>query len=663
MKNKSILIVEDEFIVAHDLRLTLEREGYVIDGVADSFKEAVNQIQLHRPDLVLLDIHLKGKQTGIDLAVVLQKSNIAFVYLSANSNQQILEAAKATEPYGFLVKPFREKDLLVTLDIAFYRHKHSLESELRKRKQLEKQLEVISIITENEREKLLQTALAIQPHIPFDYISVSRNDSGGDGYHGYSFLRIGFEQYQEIGTAQLVTISGLKENELRTILAASPIEEKAGWYNNDEFKTVCRNNPLKRLFAKNFQLESNIEIPLAASTGALYSLSLFSHKSNMYDAGHLSILLPLQILLVKILDSCLFPGAPPVEKKEVANQHLYSETTIPGFEGIIGRSPQLLSVLDLVTQVAPLNTSVLITGESGTGKEMIADRIHHLSDHKGKPFVKINCAALPATLIESELFGHEKGAFTGAMDRKTGKFEQADGGTIFLDEIGEMSLDMQVKLLRVLQEREIERIGGRSAIKINVRVIAATNRNLEKEVAEGRFRLDLYFRINVFPIQLPPLRERQPDIQHLANYFANEISRRFNKPYSGISEEMMDALLAYSWPGNIRELENVMEQTIILNNGINPLVLKRTLHPIAVENSKKVAGNTGETELKTMTDVKNLQHETEREYLISVMKKSNGRIRGAGGAAERLNLKPTTLESKLLKLGITKDDYSNNFGV
>jgi DNA-binding NtrC family response regulator len=662
MKKKRILIVEDEFIVANDLRLTLLNAGYAIDGIASSFKEATHLISINQPDLVLLDIHLKGKETGIDFAALLQKRNIAFVYLSANSDQQILEAAKATDPYGFLVKPFREKDLLVTLDIAFYRHEHTLAAGARKKKQLENQLEAISTISDNRHGKLLQTVLAMQPHIPFDHICIYRRATLEHEYSTYSMLRIGFEQYQEIGDEQLSIISGLKKNELQTIFAASPVEEKAGWYNDNDFKTLCRNNPLKRLFAKHFQLASNIELPFTAGHGISYSFSLFSTKSNVYDAEHLSILQFLQPQLSGILTS-FFASGPAGAGQEQATKSGNASGTIPAFEGVIGNSPQLLNVLDMVTQVAPLNTSILITGESGTGKEVIADCIHRLSDKKDKPFVKVNCAALPPTLIESELFGHEKGAFTGAMDRKIGKFEQADGGTIFLDEIGEMAIDMQVKLLRVLQEREIERIGGKSTIKIDVRVIAATNRNLEREVALGKFRLDLYFRINVFPVNLPPLRERQQDIKPLSDHFARQLSQRFHKPYNGFSTETLETLQAYSWPGNIRELENTIEQTVILNTGNDPLVLKRPLHAIHLKNEALSQKSSVEPVIKTMKDIKTLKDDTERDYILAALKRANGRIRGTGGAAEILHLKPTTLESRIAKLGILKEEYSNNFGV
>ncbi len=321
----------------------------------------------------------------------------------------------------------------------------------------------------------------------------------------------------------------------------------------------------------------------------------------------------------------------------------HTDTNAPGFEGIIGNSHLLLNVFDQITQVAPFDTAVLILGESGTGKERIAECIHNLSPRKGKALVKVNCATLPATLIESELFGHEKGSFTGATDKRTGKFEQANGGTIFLDEIGEMPVDLQVKLLRVLQEKEIEPIGSRATIKINVRIIAATNRNLEKEVAEGRFRLDLYYRLNVFPIELPPLRERTEDIPALAHHFINYYNRKAGKKITGLSDKVLKNMMAYHWPGNIRELENLIERSVLLAKGT---IIEEIAVPVVQKQDSTI--DTLNFHMKTI-------HENERDYIISVLKKCNGRIWGAGGAAEVLNIPPTTLKSKMKKLGIQKE--------
>jgi DNA-binding NtrC family response regulator len=655
--SKKILIVEDEFIVANDLRLILDREGYLVCGVAASVQEARELIKQQKPRLVLLDIHLKGKLTGIDLAKQLREEDIAFVYLSANSNQRVLEEAKATEPYGFLVKPFREKDVLVTLDIAWYRHEHSLESRLHKESLLQNLFIDISNEAIKWEQKLLKVAMVIQPHIPFDYLTAIMKSAEKNDSSGCSFFRIGFEQYQVIGSKELSVISGLKTEELKRLQAAAPVDKIAAYYNERDFEKICQ-QPAKELLAKTFDLASVLVMPLFLAGGKIFPLCFYSRRPDAYNTDHLALLSRLQQSLSIVIESILSKEKMDAFSESSENKVALMQEIeiISNFESIIGSSPPLLNVLDLATQVAPLDTSVLLLGESGTGKEKIARCIHDLSPRKIKPLIKVNCGALPASLIESELFGHEKGSFTGATDKRTGKFEQADEGTIFLDEIGELPLDLQVKLLRVLQEKEIERIGGKAPVKIDVRIIAATNRNLEKEVAEGRFRLDLYYRLNVFPILSPSLRERKGDIKQLAHYFALQCCSRMKKKFAGISKQMIDELEAYQWPGNIRELENIIEQSVILNDGKSELILRRPLrNTIISENNINESINHDQT-IKTLTDVKHLQHQTERDYIFSILKKTNGRIRGKGGAAELLNIKPTTLESRMAKLGIKKEE-------
>ncbi|MBV7529160.1 sigma-54 dependent transcriptional regulator [Chitinophaga sp. sic0106] len=454
MKEK-ILIVEDQFIEANNLEMILTRAGYAVSGIARSMPAALKLIEQDKPDMVMLDIFLQGPATGIDLAKVLREKNIAFIYLSANSNKEILDAAKATYPYGFLVKPFREKDVLVTLEVARYLHLHSLESMIR------------------------NTVTSPEPEIDTD--------------------------------------------------------------------------------------------------------------SN--------------------------------------------------FHGIIGNSSSLKKMLEHLQVVAPVDTSVLILGESGTGKEKVAELVHELSARSHQPLVKVNCAALPATLIESVLFGHERGAYTGATERRIGKFEQANKGTIFLDEIGEMPMDLQMKLLRVLQEREIERIGGNATIKIDVRVIAATNRNLEQEVAEGRFRMDLYYRLRVFPLLLPPLRDRKEDIHLLAYHFLHIYNVKAGRQIKSISPKIMDMFLNYDWPGNIRELEHMMETAVLLSDG-------KTINQVPMPAAKPAEP----PKVKTI-------EENEREHIISVLIKCNGKIFGKNGAAELLGMNVSTLNSRIKKLGIDKARY------
>jgi DNA-binding NtrC family response regulator len=469
---KRILIVEDEAIIAQHLSAALEDGGYEIAGIASSVNKALQHIEKERPFLVILDIYLKGELTGIHLAQTLNKSNIPFIYVSANCTPQILDAAKATHPYGFIVKPFRPKDLLVTLDIALYHYEHDQQ------------------------------------------------------------------------------------------LASRP----------------------KRVVTR----------------GADKDKSRASSES--------------------------------------------------AFDSIVGESQPMLEVFDLVRQVGPLDTSVLILGESGTGKEGIATALHKISPRKSKPFIKLNCAALPIHLIESELFGHEKGAFTGAIDTRIGKFEMANGGTIFLDEIGEMSQDLQVKLLRVLQERQIERVGGGKTINVDVRVITATHRNLEQMIAAGNFRLDLYYRLNVFPILVPPLRARSGDIAILASFFVRHYSQKIGRQIKTIDSLALRELEKYPWPGNVREMQNVIERAVLLAKGdiISTILLPNPLPVPTIPGS--TLQNPASSGPKTL-------EEMEREHIIAVLKKCNNRVAGSGGAAEYLNLPPSTLYSRIKKLGIPKNQY------
>jgi DNA-binding NtrC family response regulator len=452
---KRILIVEDESIIAQHLRAALEDGGYDISGIVNSVDKALRHIEKEPPFLVVLDIFLKGDGTGVDLAHILNRKNIPFIYVSANCNREVLDAAKATRPYGFIVKPFRQKDLLVTLDIALYHYEQSR------------------------------------------------------------------------------------------------------------------------------QLQSD-------------------KKDDRKPAG-------------------------------------------TAFEGIVGKSAPMLEVFDLARQVGPMDTSVLILGESGTGKEGIAAALHKISPRRDHPFIKISCAAIPANLIESELFGHEKGAFTGAYETRIGKFEKANGGTLFLDEVGEMSPDLQVKLLRVLQERQFERLGGNKTIEVDVRVIAATNRNLEAMIAAGDFRLDLYYRLNVFPILMPPLRSRIGDIPSLAFFFIRHYSKKAGKTIKSIDDSCLRDLENYPWPGNIREMQNIIERAVLLAKGDE---ISNILFPTATIRKEPV--NYPQAAIPKTIE------EMEREHILTVLKKCNHRVAGPGGAAEFLNLPPSTLYSRIKKLGISK---------
>ncbi|KQR71491.1 Fis family transcriptional regulator [Pedobacter sp. Leaf176] len=326
-------------------------------------------------------------------------------------------------------------------------------------------------------------------------------------------------------------------------------------------------------------------------------------------------------------------------QEEIQQKYKHSE--------IIGQSESLKGIFHLIEHVASSNSTVLILGETGTGKELIARAIHNASPRQNELMVKINCAALPSSLAESELFGHEKGSFTGATERRIGKFELAHNGTLFLDEIGELSLELQVKILRALQEKEIERIGGKGIIKTNIRIIAATNRNLLKEVEKGNFRADLYYRLNVFPISVPPLRERLEDIAQLTAHFIGRISKKTGRRVIGISKSALNKLMLYSWPGNIRELEHLIERSILLS----PDTVLKDIHLPKIDRNEHVSIG-DEQKIKTI-------HENERDHILSVLKRCKGKISGIGGAAEMLNIPATTLNSKIKKLKIKREHILN----
>ena len=314
------------------------------------------------------------------------------------------------------------------------------------------------------------------------------------------------------------------------------------------------------------------------------------------------------------------------------------------FSGIIGASNKIREVFQLIKSIAPLTTSVLILGETGTGKELVARAIHENSPRKFKSFLKVDCASLPENLLESELFGYKKGAFTDARTNKPGKFEMADQGTLFIDEIGEMPLDTQVRLLRVIQTKEFERIGGTRSIKSDFRLIVATNRNIEKEVRQGRFRSDLFYRLNTFPILVPPLREREDDIPLLAHHFLKLYSQKINKAFSSFPENEMAKLMEYDWPGNIRELEHVIERGTIVSQGTIFRVPELAPAPTYSGTHSRSAALASDASLEEM----------ERYHILQTLEKTRWKIRGADGAAERLGLHPSTLYSKMKKLGVRK---------
>ena len=389
-------------------------------------------------------------------------------------------------------------------------------------------------------------------------------------------------------------------------------------------------------------IRSYVSVPLIVKRRAIGTLNFLSRTPSRYSEADGELLTEVAKQVALAVENMFAYEEISRLKAQLEQENLYLQEEIKtehNFEEIIGQSAAIKEALKAVEIVAPTDASVLITGETGTGKELIARAIHSLSSRAEKPLVKVNCAAVPAGLVESEFFGHEAGAFTGALRRRIGRFELADGGTIFLDEVGEISLALQPTLLRVLQEGEFERVGGARTIRVNVRVIAATNRNLQAAVQEGKFRADLYYRLNVFPLQVPPLRERREDIPLLVRYFAAGSGTKLGKKVKTLHSKAMEALRSYSWPGNIRELAHVVERGVILSQGTK-LKLGGWLPQPAVSE--------GKGRISTLDEV-------QREHILSVLDRTGWRVSGEKGAARILGMKPTTLEARMKKLGIRRN--------
>lgn len=381
-------------------------------------------------------------------------------------------------------------------------------------------------------------------------------------------------------------------------------------------------------------------VPLLSRNRVLGTLNIATVHNKEFTSDDIDLLSQVASQFAIAVENALAYQQITALKNTLAEEKLYLEEEIRTehrFDEIIGDSAALRTVLKQVETVAPTDSTVLILGETGTGKELIARAIHRLSGRRRRTFVKVNCAAIPTGLLESELFGHERGAFTGAIAQKLGRFELAHEGTLFLDEVGDIPLELQSKLLRVLQEREFERLGATRTIRVNVRLVAATNQDLIRMVGEHRFRSDLYYRLNVFPMTMPPLRERAPDIPLLVRYFVQQYAARMNKTITTIPTKAMDALVQYHWPGNVRELENFIERSVILSQGAALQVPLAELKVSAPHTAQSVA---------TLQDA-------ERDHILRALRESNWMIGGEAGAAARLGMKRTTLNSKMKKLGIS----------
>jgi len=399
---------------------------------------------------------------------------------------------------------------------------------------------------------------------------------------------------------------------------------------------------IQRLIAAGMQ--SVCCVPLITRTRVLGTLNVGSTRENAFEATDVDFLSQVAAQAAIAIENATAYQEIAELKDQLSKEKLYLEDEIRSdrnFGEIVGDSPSFKNVLDQAATVAPTDASVLILGETGTGKELVARAIHELSGRRERTFVKLNCAAIPTGLLESELFGHERGAFTGAIAQKVGRFELANHGTLFLDEVGDIPLELQPKLLRALQEHEFERLGGTRTIKVDVRVVAATNRDLTQMISEREFRTDLYYRLSVFPISIPPLRERADDVPKLVRYFTQKYARRMNKPIDNISHQTLEALTRYAWPGNVRELENLVERAVILTRGATLDIPLSELRAASDAAPRESAGTI------TLEDA-------EREHIRRTLEQADWMVGGPNGAAARLGMKRTTLQSKMKKLGIAR---------
>jgi formate hydrogenlyase transcriptional activator len=473
-------------------------------------------------------------------------------------------------------------------------------------------------------------AARLREVVPFDHIAVVRHDRDNNLMHRYVYDHAGPLTAELPGAFAVEdTPAGLVLQRQKPLVLSS-LAEAAPWP-----RYVERVAPLGA--------NSICMLPLTTARHRLGTLVFASKQKAAYDGVDVDFLQRVAKQVAIAFENALAFARIEELKEQLEKEKVYLEEEIRtdnNFEEIVGESAALRRALKQLETVAPTNSTVLIIGETGTGKELIARAVHQLSPARGRTFVKLNCAAIPSGLLESELFGHEKGAFTGAIMQKIGRFELAHHGTLFLDEVGDIPAELQPKLLRVLQEQEFERLGSTKTIRVNVRLVAATNRDLPKMVEDGRFRSDLYYRLNVFPIVLPALRQRTDDIPRLVRHLTQKFARRMGRQIETIATEVMDALVQYHWPGNVRELENVIERAVILSPGTDLQIPIGELKAAAAQ----VQGANGDA---TLADA-------ERRHILRVLHECNGVLGGRNGAAARLGMKRTTLQSKMKKLGIAR---------
>ncbi len=540
------------------------------------------------------------------------------------------ESAYDEADLGFLHQVARQVAVAVDNALNYQRVQCYQQALFRERDHLSLLLEVNNAVVSNLELKSLFSAIStsLRKVIQHEYTSLALYEAGS--------RRLRLHALEFPGGKGLIQEG-----------AQAPIDDSPGGLAFTTGKPVLLNAEHLNQFQSEFVRQLNAEgvksvccLPLITPSRILGTLNLASLHDGNFSEADADLLSQVAGQIAIALENALAFREIDELRNQLAKEKLYLEDEIRteyNFEEIIGESTVLKRILKQVETVAPTDSTVLIQGETGTGKELIARAIHNLSGRRERTFVKLNCAAIPAGLLESELFGHERGAFTGAIAQKVGRFELAHGGTLFLDEVGDIPLEMQAKLLRVLQEQEFERLGSTRTLRVNVRMVAATNRNLAQMVTDREFRSDFYYRLNVFPITVPPLRERPEDIPLLVRYFAQQYARRMRRRIDTIATETLAVLSRYHWPGNIRELENLIERSVILSQGPDLRVALGELKAQATVASDGVAS----------------LEAAEREHILRALREANGVIGGPSGAAARLGLKRTTLQSRMKKLGIS----------
>ena len=619
-KRTKILVIDDEAPIRDYMYMVLTAFGYDVTA-AETGLDGLRKFRRIKPQLILVDLRMP-EMDGLTLISEIRGCNpdVPIIVISGTGAMEDAIGAIRRGAWDYIPKPITSKQVL----------KHTVE----------KSLERARLIAENRRyQENLQA-------------EVDRQTS--ELTRAYEQLRESEARYRSVvedqtesivrydinGRITFVNVSccryfGRSESELLGSPYVRLVVEKDRQAVRKKISRLDKQRPVAID-------ERRVMIP-----GDREGWQQWTDRALFDNTGELQGYQAVGIDITdrKLGEKALKDALEEVEKlkNQLHDENVYLREEIKldhNFEDIIGNSTAIMDVLKKTELIAPNDTTVLIQGESGTGKELIARAIHNLSRRKNRPLVKVNCAALPSNLIESELFGHEKGSFTGATGQRKGRFELANGGTIFLDEISELPLDLQTKLLRVIQESEFERVGGENTLNVDVRIIAATNRDLESSVAKGDFREDLYYRLNVIPLRIPPLRERREDIPVLARFFARKYGRKMGKTFRSISGKTMDFLQTFDWPGNIRELENLIERAVIFSK--EP-VLKLD-HPVFVPVRMKKPDS---LVLRTLETV-------EKEYIEKVLVHTNGVIEGEHGAAHILDMHPNTLRSRMKKLSVKK---------